>query len=64
MAALMKSTAVEAVNKGHPSSFYSSEKANPVLQAIEQETKMYVSYMKKRAAPGYKTHNDESSSRP
>ena len=43
-------TAAASVNKGNPSTFYSGEKTNPVLRALEQDTKSYVNYMKKRAA--------------
>ena len=63
MAATMNMHAVEAVNKGQHSRFYPDDKNNPVLQALDQEIKMYVAYMKKRASPGYKPPNDEPSSR-
>ena len=65
MAAMLKGSAVTAVNKGPPSAFYSSvDKPNPVLQALDQEIKLYVAFMKKRAQPGYKKTGDEACSRP
>ena len=64
MAAMIKKAAASAVNTGPPSSFYSSGKANPVLQALDQEINLYVGFMKKRNAPGYKKPPEEASSRP
>ena len=64
MAAMIKKAATAAVNTGPPSSFYAAGKPNPVLQSLDQEINLYVGYMKKRAAPGYKKPNDEASSRP
>ncbi|CAH1784493.1 unnamed protein product [Owenia fusiformis] len=64
MAAMLKSAAV-GTNKGPPSSFYATDKSkpNPVLQTLEQEINVYVAYMRKRTAPGYKPSKDEASSR-
>ena len=61
---MMKSAAVAGVNRGHPSSFYSDDKSNPVNQALEQEIKSYMVFMQKRGSPGYKPAVDEASSRP
>ncbi len=65
MAAMMKSAAAGAVNKGPPASFYNNaDKPNPVFQKLEQEINIYVAYMKKRATSGYNKPADEAASRP
>ena len=63
MASMLKKASADAVNKGHPSSYYPPDKANPVFQSLDQEIKLYVAYMKKRATPGYKAPKDEPASR-
>ena len=61
MAGMLKFTAAMSVNRGHPASFYSGEKNNPVFQALEQETRSYINYMRKRAAAGNSRISEEES---
>lgn len=65
MAATLRTAAAAAANKGQSSSFYSKDKSNPVLQAINKEIKLYVAYMKKRhvATQDNKPLPDDSVSR-
>ena len=64
MATMLKGAVTKKINKGAPSSFYTGEKTNPVIQALEQEINLYVGYMKKRFTPGYKRPTEDASSRP
>ena len=64
MAGTLKNTVATSLNAGHPSSFYSPDKPNPVLRALDQETTQFVAYMKKRSAPGYQVPDGEGYSRP
>ena len=65
MSSILKNAAAAAVSRGQPSSYYVKDnRPNPVLQALDQELKLFVGYMKKRAAPGYTKPEDESHSRP
>ncbi|XP_023930113.1 cilia- and flagella-associated protein 54-like [Lingula anatina] len=64
MAATLQNSAAGTVNRGQPCSYYGKDmKTNPVFQALEQEMKQYVGYMKKRSAPGFKKPTEEPSSR-
>ncbi|XP_025107174.1 cilia- and flagella-associated protein 54-like isoform X1 [Pomacea canaliculata] len=64
MATLFKSKAAASLNKGHPTTFYSSDKPNPVLQALDQERNKFMSYMRKRNNPDYEVPDGEPWSRP
>ena len=65
MSSIMKNNAAAAVSRGQPSSYYlKDDKNNPVLQALDQELKLFVGYMKKRSASGYVKPSDEPHSRP
>ncbi|XP_069141650.1 cilia- and flagella-associated protein 54-like isoform X4 [Argopecten irradians] len=64
MAAVLRSAAVASANRGQPSSFYSKDKTNPVFQSLEQETRKFMGYMKKRNVDGYRRPDDEPCSRP
>lgn len=64
MSSVLNNKVVAALNKGHTSAYYNSDKTNPVLQSLEQDTRQFIAYMKKRSAPGYKAPDGESSSRP
>ncbi|XP_021355787.1 cilia- and flagella-associated protein 54-like isoform X2 [Mizuhopecten yessoensis] len=64
MAAVLRGAAVASANRGQPSSFYSKDKTNPVFQSLEQETKKFMGYMKKRNVAGYQKPDDEPCSRP
>lgn len=64
MASTFNIKVMSALNKGHTSSYYSSDKANPVFTALDQETAQFMAYMKKRSAPGYKLPEGETYSRP
>ncbi|XP_064633928.1 cilia- and flagella-associated protein 54-like isoform X3 [Lineus longissimus] len=64
MSGTLKYKAAAAVNRGRPSTFYSKDKPNPVFQALEQEIKVYIGYMRKRSTPWLRTDTDEASSRP
>ncbi|KAK3792964.1 hypothetical protein RRG08_060658 [Elysia crispata] len=65
MSSVLNNAAVAAVTRGQPSSYYLRDnRPNPVLQALDQELKLFVGYMKKRAAPGYTKPADESHARP
>ena len=61
---MLKSGAVSSVNKGASSTYYSNDKPNPVYQALDQETKKYVAYMKKRNQQGFQPPKNEPLSRP
>ena len=63
MAATLKAAVVTSVNRGKPSSFYPPDKPNPVFQALDQEIKLYVTFMKKRASQAYSPTTEEASSR-
>ena len=64
MTGIMKNVAVSAANKGHPASFYAPDKTNPVLQALDQEIHLYVTYMRKYSGTGFQQPEGEASSRP
>lgn len=64
MATVFKSKAAASLNKGHPTTFYSSDKPNPVLQALDQERNKFMSYMRKRNSPDYEVPDGEPWSRP
>ncbi|KAL8594726.1 hypothetical protein ACOMHN_051672 [Nucella lapillus] len=64
MAAVLKNKAASSLNKGHPSTFYSRDKQNPVLTALDQEIGQFVAYMKKRSSPGFQIPDGEACSRP
>lgn len=64
MAAILRSAAAAASNKGMPSSFYNKDKPNPVLQSLDKEIKMFMGFIKKRNAAGYKKPDEEAQSRP
>ena len=64
MAALLRSAAAAASNKGMPSSFYNKDKPNPVLQSLDKEIKTFMGFIKKRKTPDYKKPDEEAQSRP
>ncbi|RUS83829.1 hypothetical protein EGW08_008410, partial [Elysia chlorotica] len=65
MSSILNNAAVAAVTRGQPSTYYLRDnRPNPVLQALDQELKLFAGYMKKRAAPGYTKPTDESHARP
>ncbi|GFO44544.1 hypothetical protein PoB_007104900 [Plakobranchus ocellatus] len=65
MSSILNNAAVSAVTRGQPSTYYLRDnRPNPVLQALDQELKLFVGYMKKRAAPGYIKPAEESHARP
>ena len=65
MSSILNNAAVAAVTRGQPSTYYIKDnRPNPVLQALDQELKLFVGYMKKRSAPGYVKPADESHARP
>ena len=63
MAAVLRSAAATAANRGQPSSFYNKDKTNPVFHSLDQELKKFMGYMKKRNTEGYLKPDDEPSSR-
>ena len=63
MASTIRNAALKAVNKGQPASFYAADKTNPVLLALDQDIKLYYTYMKKQSAPDYEQPEGEASSR-
>ena len=66
MSGMLKHAAAGSVNKGYPSSFYKTaagSKDNPVIQALEQELKQFISFIKRKNSPGYHPAKDEASSR-
>ncbi|KAK3608116.1 hypothetical protein CHS0354_004771 [Potamilus streckersoni] len=63
MASILRSAAAAVANRGHSSSFYNKDKANPVLQSLNQELKLFMGYMKKRITQSIKP-SDEANSRP
>ena len=62
MSSMLRNAAAAAINKGAPSSFYPAEN-NPVLQSLDQELKLYMSYMKKRTLPSHVKNPDEGACR-
>ena len=65
MSSILKNAAAAAISRGMPSSYYTKEnRPNPVLQALDQELKLFVAYMKKRSSTNYSKPNEESHSRP
>ena len=41
MAAMLKSAAAAAINKGQHSAYYGDDKGNPVFVSLEQEIKLF-----------------------
>ncbi|KAL4227140.1 hypothetical protein ACF0H5_015113 [Mactra antiquata] len=64
MASILRNAAAAVNNKGMPSSFYSKDKPNPVLQSLDKEIKQLMGFIKKRNAVGYKKPDEEAQSRP
>ena len=60
---MLKSLAVQSVNKGKPSSFYAGEKTNPVLQALASDIRQFQNLIIKKNSKAYKPAKDEASSR-
>ena len=63
MSGMLKSLAVQSVNKGKPSSFYAGEKTNPVLQALASDIRQFQNLIIKKNSKAYKPAKDEASSR-
>lgn len=64
MASILRSAAAAVNNKGMPSSFYSKDKPNPVLQSLDKEIKQFMGFIKKKNTKGYQKPEEESQSRP
>ena len=61
MAVILQRKAALSINQ--PSStFYSGEK-NPVISAFEEEYKLFLQFMRKKASASYKKKDDEAFSR-
>ncbi|XP_052780184.1 cilia- and flagella-associated protein 54-like isoform X4 [Mya arenaria] len=64
MASILRNAAAAVNNKGMPSSFYSKDKPNPVLQSLDKEIKQFQGFIKKKNVKGYQKPDEESQSRP
>ena len=57
MAVLLQEKAAKSLNQ-QPSTFYSGDK-NPVINAFQEEYRLFIQYMKKKSSSGFKKKDDE-----